>query len=298
MITQNLNEFVVGLHIMTVFYNLAKKSMRKLLTLILVILSTTTFAQTPTVFGDSMLCPNSTGLVSTQTYDSYQWFVRYFGSSTTTPIAGANSETLVIDYSNYAPSYLSVEVTLGGNDSISPEFFVDGYAFAGFTVASSGEFTIGPLGESVLCPGDTMFFEVLLPYDTNITWYLDGDTIQGISSTILPVTGPGNYYVTGAPNVCPDFIQGPGVTLEVIDCTVGIDENASEQFSIYPNPADNYLQIRNGKIGGEFIIHDAIGKVFMKDKISSAQMTLNIESLSSGLYFIKSDSQTRILIKE
>jgi Secretion system C-terminal sorting domain len=272
--------------------------MRKLLTLLLILLSTSTFAQTPTVFGDTMLCPNGTGLVSTQTYDSYQWFVRYFGSSTTTAIPGANSQSLVIDYGNYAASYLSVEVTLGGNDSISPEFFVDGYAFAGFTVASSGDFTIGPLGESVLCPGDTMYFEVLLPYDTNITWLLDGDTIPGITSTILTVTGPGNYYVTGAPSVCPDFIQGPGVNLEVIDCTVDIDENAAKQFSIYPNPAENYLQLSNAKTGDEFIIHDAIGKVFMNDKITSAQMTLNIESLSSGLYFIKCDSQTRIFIKE
>lgn len=272
--------------------------MRKLLPLILVFLSTTSFAQTPTVFGDSMLCPNSTGLVSTQTFDSYQWFVRYFGSSTTTAIVGANSQSLVIDYSNYAASYLSVEVTLGGNDSISPEFFVDGYAFAGFTVASSGDFTVGPLGESVLCPGDTMFFEALLPFDTNITWFLDGDTIPGISSTILPVSGPGNYYVTGAPGVCPDFIQGPGVTLEVIDCPVGIDENASKQFTIYPNPAENYLQMLNGKIGDDYYVHDAVGRTFLKGNITSMQMNLNIESLSSGIYFIESGLQTRMFFKQ
>ena len=94
--------------------------MRKLYTLLLLLIGSTTFAQNPTVIGDSMLCPNSSGLLTTQTYDTYQWFVRYFGSSTIAPIAGANSQTLPIDYSNYAASYLSVEVTLGANDYISP----------------------------------------------------------------------------------------------------------------------------------------------------------------------------------
>ncbi len=272
--------------------------MRKLYTFILILVSTLSYGQNPTIAGDSLLCPNSTGLLTTQPYDTYQWFVRYFGSSTITPISGANSQTLVIDYSTYAASYLSVEVTLGANDYVSPEFFVDGYAFAGFTVASSGNFTIGPLGESVLCPGDTMFFQVMLPFDTNITWYQNGDTIPGINSTILTVTTAGNYYVTGAPSVCPAYIEGPGVTLEVIDCPVGIEEHHSSQISVFPNPAENNIRIINGKQSEEYLILEATGKIIRKGVISSGQMTLNIETLNSGVYIFKSGSTTRMFIKK
>ncbi len=272
--------------------------MRKLYTLFLLLIGTSALAQNPTVTGDSMLCPNSTGLLITQPYDTYQWFVRYFGSSTITPISGANSQTLPIDYSNYAASYLSVEVTLGANDYVSPEFFVDGYAFAGFTVASSGDYTIGPFGESVLCPGDTMFFEVLLPYDTNITWFENGDTIPGINTTILTVTEPGNYYVTGAPSLCPNYIEGPGVTLDVIDCPVGIEENNSSQISIYPNPAENSIRILNGKQNQEFFILDAIGKKVMQGKINSDTMILNIEMLPAGSYIFKTNSTSNLIIKK
>ena len=80
------------------------------------------------------------------------------------------------------------------------------------------------------------------------------------SKTIFTVTEPGNYYVTGAPSLCPNYIEGPGVTLDVIDCPVGIEENYSAQISIYPNPAENIIHILNGKQSQEYFILDAIGK--------------------------------------
>ena len=272
--------------------------MRKLYTLILVFISITAFAQNPTVLGDTMLCPNGTSILSTQTYDTYQWFVRPFGSSTISPIPGATSQTLTVDYANYAPSYISVEVTSGTNDYISPEVLIDGYAFAGCTVASSGNFTIGPLGESILCPGDTMYFEILMPYQTNITWFKDGDTIPGITSTILTVTEPGSYYVTGAPSVCPLYIEGPGVSLDVIDCPVSVEENVSEKISIYPNPAKSTIQIKNAKVNSEYKIIDATGKIISQGIITSEKMMIDIESFASGNYFFESNSTTTSFIKK
>ena len=235
--------------------------------------------------------------MTTQPYDTYQWFIRYFGSSTITPISGANSQTLVVDYNTYAASYISVEVTLGANDYVSPEFLIDGWVFQGATVASTGDFTIGPFGETILCPGDTMYFELLQPYETNITWFKNGDTIQGNNTTILTVTEAGEYYVTGAPLVCPSYIQGPGVSLTVIDCPVGIEENVSNQIEIYPNPAENTIEIVNVKNGQEYFISDAIGKIVMSGKINSDKLLLNIESLPSGFYLFKSNSITARIIK-
>jgi len=176
----------------------------------------TAIAQTPTVSGDDMLCPDGTGTLTTQTFDSYQWLRRYYGSTVTDPIPGETSQSLVMDYYDYAASYMSVATTLGGVADTSAEFFVDGYAFLGPYVISDGDFTVGMSGESILCPGSTMTFEFGMPYTTNITWYLDGNPIPGETSSILTVSQPGSYYVEGAPAVCPDYIQGPGVSLDVV----------------------------------------------------------------------------------
>jgi len=174
----------------------------------------------PTVTGDNMICPLGSGTVATQTFDSYQWFIRYFGSMETNPISGATSQTLVMNYYDFAASYVSVQVWQNGQTATSDEHFVDGWVFLPPTVMSDGNFTVGPTGESILCPGDTMYFIMNMPYTTNITWYKDNEEIPDENSPTLTVTQPGNYYVTGAPEVCPEYIQGPGVDLTVQFCSI------------------------------------------------------------------------------
>lgn len=261
--------------------------MKKIYTLLLILVTINVSAQNPTVFGDSMLCPDATGMVSTQQFDTYQWFLRYFGSANINPIPGANSQTLPVDYINYAGAYVSVEVTIGPNDYISPEFLIDGYAFAGMSVASTGNFTIGPNGESVLCPGDTMYFEILMPYDTNITWTLNNNPIIGATSPILTVTQAGVYYVEGAPTVCPNFIVGPGVPLEVIECSVGVDEINNSNVTIYPNPAQNFISIHSNLSNTNFKLLDVQGRIVKTGMITSDNEKIDLSTLDAGIYFLR-----------
>lgn len=261
--------------------------MKKIYSILLLLISINASAQNPTVFGDAMLCPDQIGMVSTQPYDTYQWFLRYFGSANINPIPGANSQTLPVDYTNYAGAYVSVEVTIGPNDYISPEFLIDGYAFAGMSVASSGNFTIGPNGESVLCPGDTMYFEVLMPYDTNITWTLNNNPIIGATSPILTVTQAGVYYVEGAPTVCPNFIVGPGVPLEVIECSVGVDEINKNKVSIYPNPAQSFVSILSKEINTNYQLLDAQSRIVKTGMITTDNENIDLSNLDAGLYFLR-----------
>ena len=273
--------------------------MRPLYILFFILFVNTLQAQNPTVIGDSMLCPNSTGMVSTQPYDTYQWFLRYFGSSTITPISGANSQFLPIDYATYAGAYLSVEVTLGANDYISPEFFVDGWVFAGMTVASSGNYTIGPLGEFILCQGDTMYFEVMLPYDTTITWYKNGDTIPGITSQIFTVTEPGVYYVTAAPTLCPSYVEGPGVDLTVLDCSVGVDENSKHgSITGYPNPTSGKVKIAGISANEQFTLTDIQGRIVMTRIFKGLETQIDLENMEAGIYFLRAGSAKTMIVRQ
>jgi hypothetical protein len=249
-------------------------------------LSMLAFAQpAPTISGDNMLCPEGTGTVTTQQYDSYQWYMRYFMSEDTLMIDGANSQTLTMDAYTYSASYLIVEVTENGQTAMSPEFFVDGYAFAGITAMTEGDFTQGEDGEFIICEGDTLWFTLMMPYDTNITWFHEGGEISGEEGTTLVVTEAGGYTVSGAPAVCPDFVQNLGTTMEVIttDCGLGIGEEELS-VSLYPNPANDQLTIAfEGE--ADYTIISLSGSELLSGKASG--QPIDISSLSAGAYLIK-----------
>lgn len=110
----------------------------------------------PTITGNVPVCPESAVTLGTQNYDSYQWYRRAFPNGTAQAIAGATAPTLDVAYGE-TPVYVFVAATQNGCTENSPEVLVDGQAFLPVTVASEGEFDLGPNGEQIICSGDTIF---------------------------------------------------------------------------------------------------------------------------------------------
>jgi hypothetical protein len=74
-----------------------------------------------------------------------------------------------------------------------------------------------------------------------------------------------------------------------VDATVNytsLSEDAFARLILYPNPARDILNISSGELIESITITDIAGKEIMKVSINSANIQLNIESLSSGVYFI------------
>ena len=136
------------------------------LVVIMLLIAFNYISQTPIIAGDNMICPTDSGTVTTTTtYSHYQWYKRHFGSDSTIAISGATDHSLVMDYYTYAASYVSVEVVNSiGDTLISDEFFVDGWTFLNVNVMTEGDFTVGPFGEPIICPGDTVIFSLMNPY--------------------------------------------------------------------------------------------------------------------------------------
>jgi len=248
-------------------------------------------AQTPTIEGDNILCPDAIGQVSTtQVFDSYQWYQRFFGSTDTQMLMGETNQALSMNFYDFAASYVSVEVIHDGERFFSDEFFVDGYAFAPAVVISEGNFNIVPDGESVLCPGDTMTFTLSLPYTEHIVWYRDGEPISDANQSTLVVTEPGVYSVMGAPEVCPEFLQGPGVPLVVIPCnTTSLSElQSTTSIKVFPNPSLGMFHIDSeAPISGKFIVMNSLGHIVEEGELGVDITQFDLSHMLPGMYVLK-----------
>jgi len=64
--------------------------------------------------------------------------------------------------------------------------------------------------------------------------------------------------------------------------------------SIFPNPSENIISIRhNSKLDIEFFLFNVAGKLVYKNTliVSSPQQTIDLESISSGVYLVKLKSK-------
>ncbi|SDJ97994.1 Por secretion system C-terminal sorting domain-containing protein [Catalinimonas alkaloidigena] len=196
-----------------------KHSLRFLLSLGLMVLpSLLVRAQctlAPTITPNNlMLCPNAQDTIWTQEYDAYQWY-RYLNFGENPQIDTLEGDTLqylVVDQYEDAGFTFQVAVTQDTCTALSPGVMVDGWAFAGLTVALSGSFGINPEdGHVILCDTsgmfrrDTLTMVINLPYKYNIQWFENGEPIEGATDDTLVVSRSGSYTVQGSPEECLDF---------------------------------------------------------------------------------------------
>jgi hypothetical protein len=245
----------------------------------------------PTITGDTLLCPNGNGTLTTQAYDTYQWYQRPFGSTDEEAIPGATDSQLSVSSTNDLLVYFSVDATLNGCTERSPEVLLDGWIFLFPTVSTTGDFTIGNMGESLLCEGDTLFFNLQLPYNTNIIWTVDGNVIPGANSPTIAVTEPGTYGVSGAPDICPNYIQQLGVPLvvETQDCTTStLKTRLDESLQVFPNPAQDFLHIKSPHSSLHQIkLFNTQGQLVRELQPNAREYTLTLGDFPAGSYWLE-----------
>ena len=163
-----------------------------------------------------ILCPNSSAVITTQNYDAYQWY------RDGVLMPGETDSVLSVSYATGAGSYYAVLATLDGCSELSDSVYIDGWVFLPVTVMSSGSYGFDPnTGSFIICDSteadgaDSIVFEIMSPYDSNITWYNNGVPIPGANGKTLVVKSSGSYWVSGAPAICPGYINYLGLTLDV-----------------------------------------------------------------------------------
>lgn len=154
---------------------------------------------------------------------------------------------------------------------------------------------------------DTYYIETNGGYDVFLAdMDSNGELISAISfggeendyARGITMSNSGYFYLTGSFRQITDFDHGPeeiirtsngdsDVYLVKMGWYLSLDEQSLiEDFSIYPNPANNFVKI-SGKIGDELTITDLAGSLVFNSQLNNAFIEIDCNSLSSGLYFVK-----------
>lgn len=282
-----------------------------------------------------IFCDTESETLSTQTYESYQWYKKQWSSQVPNPnpwmtIPGATSQDLTINGADDGMYYFKVETTLHGCTSQSAALLADGYAYGlpvmRATLTPGTYENIGP-GEYNVCNGAFVKFENLFPGVYGVhTWYKcspvsippdseDPCIVNGVTGATYTATESGEYGFYACTQYCPGECKflglGSFVKLNFGNwsfCSSTTKEAESKKgngLTIYPNPAVQFIWIgkESDKVYKEVSIIDALGKVVLKKKDHIYHQPIDVSGLKAGTYMIMSKDakekvyQNKLMIK-
>ncbi|MBK9289619.1 MAG: T9SS type A sorting domain-containing protein [Flavobacteriales bacterium] len=171
-----------------------------------------------------ILCPNDVVMLTTQVYESYQWYKEGIA------VPGAVFQNLGVGYVDAGYTF-TVLATLDSCSEMSPPVLVDGWAFLPpYVIHQGDQAVIDSMGNAHHCEGDTVLLIFGTPYAVNIQWTNNGIAIPGATDDTLMVTTTGIYHVSGAPDICPNYIAQLGVV-------ISLTFDPATQATIVPNGA-------------------------------------------------------------
>lgn len=144
----------------------------------------------------------------------------------------------------------------------------------------------------------------------NCEWVLmpmEAGTLEMISQNEIKVTWTEGYFAEATLSVrginnCGFGEYSEAFVVSVEDCT-GIDNPQQATFNIYPNPANDKVEIGNGFTAiSNIVIYNVLGKVvFETNEVNNSGFaTIDVSDLEEGLYFVEmktgSNSQLQKLI--
>lgn len=98
------------------------------------------------------------------------------------------------------------------------------------------------------------------------------------------------YYID---NVC---VSSDTATCIVPTSIYQIPLKAKSTISIYPNPASNYMQVSNLTSSISYAVYTELGQICMNGKLKIGLNNIDLNSLSNGLYFFRTDTYTLKII--
>lgn len=179
---------------------------------------------------------------------------------------GTNAPIMAVNLSDSTVSTL-VTTALGNCDGIA--------------MNCSGQFYVSSWSPNRISRFDNNF--VAAPVNMNVTGLSSpADITYNIAEDTLAIPNSGNNTVK--------FVG-------YSDCaTMSIEKNNSIGFEMYPNPANETINIQSDKIISSVMISDQLGRVIITSHAGVSSTQVNTANLANGIYFISIDNKARKLI--
>lgn len=141
-----------------------------------------------------------------------------------------------------------------------------------------------PVGEETqyFVLGETL--ENLVVAGTNLTWYANANSTNELPSTTALVNGT-TYYVSQNNGECESALLAITVYTEL-----GTSDLNSAEFTYYPNPVKDILNISAKSNVSKIEIFEMSGKQILFQNADNKNVKLNLSTLSSGVYIVKVSS--------
>lgn len=136
-----------------------------------------------------------------------------------------------------------------------------------------------------------LYAEVVIDTDpVEFEWSVNKPEFASVDANGLLTSISEGVVVVTASNKDSTGISGEISVTVTIDHTI-VDQANSAQMRIYPNPADDLIHIENASDIQKVTIINSGGQIVMEISNTEAHISLNIESLQSGIYLMRLDSK-------
>jgi hypothetical protein len=211
-------------------------------------------------------------------YLNYQWY----GPNNNTPIIGDSTKTIKV------AANLKDTFTVKCNSNL-------GCPLSLRYVISPGTVDIYSPTDTIN-PGDTLL--LTSTGAINYTWTSsDGGSYSGDSISVFPLTNT-TYTVVGSDSIgCSDTASKRIYVVARLSRINQISGN-NNQISIYPNPANEMLYIDCKLKNATLFITDLIGNKIKQANVENELTTLDISTLSKGVYFLNIKTANNVITKK
>ena len=142
--------------------------------------------------------------------------------------------------------------------------------------------------DTLLCEDSTW----LMALSDSVQFLINGEKSEGL----INFDSAGIYKIQASNEYCSAIKT---IEVKFQKCGLGIRQTKSNSISIIPNPFKSFVRITSDyKLPKSISVFDAQGKLIKDFKASGNSISLALEELNSGVYFLQVGSQTRIIVKQ
>ena len=141
-------------------------------------------------------------------------------------------------------------------------------------------------GPTTFCAGGSVVLAEVAVAGCTYQWYKGATPIAGATSLTYTVTTAGNYKCRVTKTATGCYKNSNAIAVSV-PCREG-DNIIENTFSLYPNPTNNFITIETDFSTEKTIyITDALGQIVKSTTTSENNITIDLQGIASGIYFIK-----------